>query len=283
MAPVKVVASIGVVRDLVENVAGPSLEVTTLLGPGTDPHLDTDPRRYISMLLFADRIFAIGLMLEPALVKAEDEDSSERIDVRTLAGGIDRTRLLVCPRTGAYDPHVWQDVALWAERIDSVAWHLARMLPVEAHLYQANAEDYRARLLRLDGYVREQVARVPPGRRVLVTAHDAFGYFGRAYGFRVRALQGVATRLLASAEDEVRALADFVVAERVPVLFTETSVGTGGLERVQRAVHARGREVRIAGPLYSDAMGARGTPHGTYEGMMRHNVDTIVGALAPDG
>jgi manganese/zinc/iron transport system substrate-binding protein len=275
----RVVASIGVVRDLLENVGGPSLHVDTLLGPGTDPHVDTDPSRYVSLLLHAERIFTISLGLEPSLARAEDEDRSERIHLRSLTGGISRDDLLACPRTGSIDPHVWQDAALWAGRTENVAWHLSRMLPVEAHRYQANAEQYRERLLRLDAYVREQVARIAPERRVLVTAHDAFGYFGRAYGFRVRGLQGIETSLLASTDHEVEALADWVVAEHVPVLFTETSVGTGGLERVQRAVRARGRDVRIAGPLYSDAMGKRGTPHGTYGGMMRHNVDTIVAAL----
>lgn len=179
------------------------------------------------------------------------------------------------------------DVPLWAQRVETVAWYLKNMRPPFADRryqveFQQNAERYRRRLLAVDAYVRGRVVRVPPERRVLVTAHHAFGYFGRAYGFETRALQGAATTWLASTDDEVQGLADFVIERRVPVLFTETSVGTGGLERVQSAVRARGREVRIAGPLYSDATGAAGTPQGTFVGMMRHNVDTIVRELGPD-
>lgn len=274
-----IVTSTAVVRDLVQNVAQPRDVITALMGPGTDPHLYPPLSRELPLLLHADLIFSVGLMLEPSLAKAEDEDRSERIDLKSVAGGIDRTALLSCPVTGRPDPHVWFDIPLWAERVNGVAWHLSRWFPVYAAEYAANAERYRARLLELDLWVRTQVARVPPERRVLVTAHDAFGYFGRAYGFRVRGLQGVHTTPLASTDEEVQALAEFVVRSRVPVVFTETSVGTGGLERVQRAARERGWDVRIAGPLYSDAMGKRDTPHGTYEGMMRHNVDTIVGAL----
>ncbi|HEX6910501.1 MAG TPA: zinc ABC transporter substrate-binding protein [Longimicrobium sp.] len=278
-----IVTSTAVVRDMVQNVAGPRDVITALMGPGTDPHLYPPLSRELPLLLHADLVFIVGLMLEPSLVKAEDEDRSERIDLKSVAGGIRGIELLGCPTTGRADPHVWFDIPLWAERVDSVAWHLSRRFPVHAAEYAASAERYRARLMELHAWVRAQVARVPPQRRVLVTAHDAFGYLGRAYGFRVRGLQGVHTTALASTEAEVQALAEFVVRDRVPVVFTETSVGTGGLERVQRAARERGWDVRVAGPLYSDAMGKRDTPHGTYEGMMRHNVDTIVGALLADG
>jgi manganese/zinc/iron transport system substrate-binding protein len=214
-----------------------------------------------------------------------DENWAERIIFRSVAGV--GSGDLQCPVTDAMDPHVWLDAARWGGSIDSVLWYLENMRPPfadprYAQEFRANAERYRARLRALDAYVRAQSARVPAERRVLVTAHHAFGYFGRAYGFEVHALQGAATTLRASTDDEVEALADFVAARRISVMFTETSVGTGGLERVQMAVRARGREVRIAGPLYSDAMGAAGTPQGSYEGMMRHNVDTIVRELADD-
>ncbi len=284
--PVTIVTSTGMIREMVQSVGGTHVRVMQMIGPGEDPHL-YDFGRYVSVLLHADHAFYNALMLEPGLAALQDENWAERINLTSIAGGIDRAVLLACPRTGDVDPHVWMDVSLWAQRVENVAWYLKSMRPPFADSryqaeFQQNAERYRARLLALDAYVRAQAARVPPDRRVLVTAHHAFGYFGRAYGFKVRALHGAATTLLAATDDEVEALADFVVARRVPAMFTETSVGTGGLERVQAAVRARGGEVRIAGPLYSDAMGAAGTPQGTFEGMMRHNVDTIVGELGPD-
>lgn len=279
--PVTLVATTGMIREMVEAVGGPHVRVTQMIGPGEDPHL-YDFGRYVSVLLHADLVFYNALMLEPGLVALLDENWAERIIVHSITSvaGAD----LRCPVTGAVDPHVWLDAARWAGSIDRVLWYLEKMRPPFADPrysveFRANAERYRARLLALDAYVRAQAARVPPERRVLVTAHHAFGYLGRAYGFHVRALQGAATTLLASTDAEVQALADFVVARRVSVMFTETSAGTGGLQRVQAAVRARGREVRIAGPLYSDALGKAGTPQGTFEGMMRHNADTIVAEL----
>ena len=281
--PVTLVATTGMIREMVEAVGGPHVRVMQMIGPGEDPHL-YDFGRHVSVLLHADLVFYNALMLEPGLVGLEDENWAERIIFRSIASVASAD--LRCPATGAMDPHVWMDAAVWTESIDRVLWYLEKMRPPFADPryaaeFRANAERYRVRLLALDAYLRAQAARVPPHRRVLVTAHHAFGYFGRAYGFEVRALQGAATTLRADTDGEVQALADFVVARRVPVMFTETSVGTGGLERVQAAVRARGGEVRIAGPLCSDAMGGAGTSQGTYEGMMRHNVDTIVGALAP--
>lgn len=284
--PPMIVTSTGMIREMVEAVGGQHVRVMQMIGPGEDPHL-YDFGRYASVLLHADLVFYNALMLEPGLVALQDENWAERIIIRSVARVASAD--LRCPVTGAMDPHVWLDAARWAGSIESVLWYLENMRPPFADPryaveFRANAERYRARLLALDAYVRAQAARVPPERRVLVTAHHAFGYFGRAYGFEVRALQGAATTLLASTDEEVQALADFVVARGVPVMFTETSAGTGGLERVQAAVRARGREVRIGGSLYSDSMGAAGTPQGTFEGMMRHNVDTIVhelGARSP--
>jgi manganese/zinc/iron transport system substrate-binding protein len=282
--PVTVVTSTGMIREMVEAVGGEHVRVRAMMGPGVDPHL-YNPSRDVTALLHADLVFYNALMLEPGLVELQDENWAERIIFRSVTSVAGAE--LRCPVTGNVDPHVWLDAALWAQSIDRVQWYLENMRPPFADPryaveFRANAERYRARLLAVDAFVRAQAALVPRDRRVLVTAHHAFGYFGRAYGFEVRALQGAATTSLASADDEVEALAQYVIERRVPAMFTETSVGTGGLERVQAAVRARGGEVRIAGPLYSDAMGEPGTPRGTYEGMMRHNVDTIVAALGPD-
>jgi manganese/zinc/iron transport system substrate-binding protein len=179
---------------------------------------------------------------------------------------------------GAYDPHVWFDVRLWSLTVGVVERTLAQADPAHARDYAANAERYRARLAELDGYVRAQAARVPPERRVLITAHDAFNYFGRAYGFQVRGLQGISTAAEAGTAD-VQALAQFIATRRIPAIFVESSIPRRTIEAVQEAVAARGYEVRIGGSLFSDAMGNPGTEEGTYIGMVRHNIDTIVGAL----
>ena len=184
---------------------------------------------------------------------------------------------------GNPDPHVWMDVALWRRVSTSVADALSALDPTHAETYIANAEAYQRRLTALDDWVREQVERVPESQRVLVTAHDAFNYFGQAYGFEVRGLQGISTATEAGTAD-VRDLAAFVAERRIPALFVESSVSQRSIQAVLQAVQARGGTVRIGGSLFSDALGDAGTPEGTYEGMIRHNVSTIVEGLtsAPD-
>lgn len=202
-----------------------------------------------------------------------------RTRVRAVSEVIPADQRLSPPEfQGAYDPHVWFDVRLWAMTIDVVARTLSEADPAHARDFAANAERYRAELAELDRYVREQAARVPAERRVLITAHDAFNYFGRAYGFQVRGLQGISTASEAGTAD-VQALAQFIAARRIPAIFVESSIPRRTIEAVREAVAARGYDVRIGGSLFSDAMGNPGTDEGTYMGMVRHNIDTIVGAL----
>jgi manganese/zinc/iron transport system substrate-binding protein len=162
--------------------------------------------------------------------------------------------------------------------VDEIRDALIERDPGSAALYRRNASDYRAELEELDAYVRAQTRRVPPERRVLITAHDAFEYFGRAYGFDVRGLQGISTASEAGAGD-VQALARFIAERRIPAIFVESSVSSRTIHAVREAVRARGFDVRVGGELFSDAMGDPGTPEGTYVGMVRHNVDTIVAGL----
>jgi manganese/zinc/iron transport system substrate-binding protein len=162
-----------------------------------------------------------------------------------------------------------------------VAEALATHDPEHAAEYEGRAAAYLSELEELDGYVREQAARVPAERRVLITAHDAFNYFGRAYGFEVRGLQGISTAAEAGTAD-VQALAEFIARRRIPAIFIESSVPPRAVEAVQAAVRSRGFRVEIGGELYSDALGRAGSEAGTYTGMVRHNIDTIVGALLRD-
>jgi manganese/zinc/iron transport system substrate-binding protein len=192
---------------------------------------------------------------------------------------IDPSRLRRPPEfQGQADPHVWFDVTLWQEAVRTVQATLAEQDPAGATVYQANAERYLAELDTLDAYVKERVASLPEASRVLITAHDAFGYFGERYGMQVRGLQGTSTATEAGAAD-VQALAQFIADQRIKAIFVESSVPHKTIEAVQAAVRARGWEVAIGGQLFSDALGDAGTPEGSYIGMVRHNVDTIVDAL----
>jgi manganese/zinc/iron transport system substrate-binding protein len=276
--PVRAVATTGMVADVVKNVGGEFVEVIGLMGPGVDPHLYKASEGTVIKLAEADVIFYSGLHLEAQMAKVFDRMQG-RIKTVAVTDGIDRSSLLSPPEfEGNYDPHVWFDVSLWMETVGPVRDALVEMDPAHAGAYRSNAEAYLSRLAELDEYVRSQASRVPAQQRVLITAHDAFNYFGRAYGFDVRGLQGISTATEASTAD-VQSLVSFIVERRIPALFVESSVPQRTIEAVQAAVRARGFEVKIGGQLFSDAMGDPGTPEGTYIGMVRYNIDTIVGAL----
>ncbi len=279
---VRIVATTSMVADLALNVAGErAADVTGLMGAGIDPHVYKASEGDVQRLAEADVILYNGLHLE-----AKMSDVLERVErgavTAAVADGIERGRLIRPPEfAGAYDPHVWFDIRLWMEAAKEVRDTLAGLDPGHADVYRANARRYLAELAALDQEVRRLVATLPPERRVLVTAHDAFNYFGRAYGFEVRGLQGISTAAEAGAAD-VQGLADFIAERRIPALFAESSVPQQTIKAVQEAVRSRGFEVEIGGGLFSDAMGDPGSPEGTYPGMIRHNVRTIVGALRGD-
>jgi manganese/zinc/iron transport system substrate-binding protein len=276
--PIRAVATTGMITDIVQNVGGERVTVTGLMGPGVDPHLYKASEGDVIRLASADIIFYNGLHLEAKMAEVF-EKMGGRITTVAVSRAIDPSRLLTPPEfEGAHDPHIWFDVTFWMSATETVRDALIELDPGSASLYRANAQAYLAQLEELDAYVRQQAARVPPEQRVLITAHDAFNYFGRAYGFDVRGLQGISTAAEAGAGD-VQALAEFIATRRIPAIFIESSVPVRNIEAVQAAVRARGFQVVIGGELFSDAMGDWGTVEGTYIGMVRHNIDTIVGAL----
>ena len=276
---IRVVATIGMITDVVQNVGGERVEAVGLMGPGIDPHLYKASEGDVARLQEADIIFYNGLHLEAQMGSVLERMAGGRIRTVAVTDPIDRDLLLAPPEfQGNYDPHVWFDVTLWMNTVTQVRDTLAEADPGSAALYEANAERYLGELAELHAYVQEQAERVPADKRVLITAHDAFNYFGRAYGFEVRGLQGISTESQASTSD-VQGLADFITERQIPAVFVESSVPQRTIEAVQAAVRDRGFDVQIGGSLYSDAMGNPGTPEGTYVGMVRHNVDTIVGAL----
>jgi len=276
--PIRVVTTVGMINDIVQNVGGERVEVTSLMGPGVDPHLYKASEGDVTRMAEADVIFYNGLHLEAKMGEVF-EKMEGRIKTVAVTQGIDQTELLAPPEfEGAFDPHVWFDVTLWMKAAEQVRDTLIEMDPDYVELYQANAESYLAELSELHDYVKAQAEKVPGEQRVLITAHDAFNYFGRAYDFEVRGLQGISTATEAGTAD-VQSLAEFIAENKIPAIFVESSVPPRTIEAVQAAVRSRGFEVEIGGELFSDAMGDPGTSEGTYTGMVRHNIDTIVSSL----
>jgi manganese/zinc/iron transport system substrate-binding protein len=276
-----VVTTIGQIADAAAIVGGEHVRIDSLMGPGTDPHLYTASAGDVDKLRDADVVFYNGLFLEAQL---EDilEQMSERQTVVAVSAGIDRDELLPSSTyADEYDPHIWFDVTLWMQAVEQIRDTLMAEDPAHAADYEANAAAYLAELEELHAYVLSQASRVPEEQRALVTAHDAFNYFGRAYGFEVLGLQGISTAAEAGTAD-VHNLAEFITTRRIPAIFVESSVPVRNVEAVQAAVRARGFDVQIGGRLFSDAMGDAGTPEGTYVGMVRHNIDTIVAALSEE-
>jgi manganese/zinc/iron transport system substrate-binding protein len=276
---IRVVATIGMIAEMVKQVGGERVEVEGLMGPGIDPHLYKASEGDVIRMASADLVVYNGLHLEGKM-SGVFERMGNRIRTVAVTDGIDREKLLRPPEfEGAYDPHVWFDVTLWMDAVKTLEKALSGMDPAHGDSYRANGTRYLERLEMLDRYVRREALIVSPRKRVLITAHDAFNYFGRAYGFQVRGLQGISTVAEAGAAD-IQALARLIVENEIPAVFVESSVPPRYIEALQEAVEARGFRVKIGGSLFSDAMGDPGTPEGTYVGMVRHNIDIIVSALA---
>ena len=274
----RAVTTIAQIGDAVRVVGGEHVEVIALMGAGVDPHLYKASEGDVIDLIDADIIFYNGLHLEGKMGEVLERIAEDR-PVVAVSDAIPRERLRQPPEfAGNYDPHVWFDAGLWRYAVEAVRDGLIAYDPIHAAAYQSNAAAYLMELEALDIATREQIATIPADRRVLVTAHDAFGYFGAAYGIEVVGLQGISTETESGIGD-VRRVAALIAARGVKAMFVETSVSPRTVEAVQAAVRDRGGEVRIGGQIYSDAMGDEGTLEGTYVGMFEANVGTIVGAL----
>jgi manganese/zinc/iron transport system substrate-binding protein len=277
--PLRVVTTTGLIGDLARQIGGADVRVRALMGPGVDPHVYKASEGDVLRMAEADLVLYHGLHLEGRMADLFERMNSLGWRTAAVTAPIPPDTLLHDPAIpGAHDPHVWFDVALWQQCARAVEDAFARLDPVHAAAYQARSAAYRARLDTLDAWVRAEVARIPPARRVLITAHDAFGYFGAAYGVRVVGLQGLSTATEAGTAD-VQRLAELLVTTGVPAVFVESSVSPRTIEAVVAAVRARGGTVRIGGSLYSDALGAPGSGADTYEGMVRANVRALVDAL----
>jgi manganese/zinc/iron transport system substrate-binding protein len=276
-AKINVVTTIGMIADIVKNVGGEHVEVTQLMGAGVDPHLYTATEGDVNTLLDAQIIFYGGLDLEARMEDIFEQMGESRPTI-PVGEAVPAAQRLTKPDTDLTDPHIWMDASLWMLASERVRDELVKLDPANQADYQANAQAYLEKLAVLDEYAREQIASIPEQQRVLVTAHDAFQYFGRAYGIEVFAPQGISTATEAGVED-IRRVVDLVVEREIPAIFVESSVSPDLVEAIQAGAEAQDHEVVIGGQLFSDAMGEAGTPEGTYDGMIRHNVDTIVKAL----
>lgn len=275
----RVVATTGQIEDVVAAVAGERVLLHALMGPGTDPHLYVLTEGDLVRLERADVIFFNGLHLEARLADILTElgrDGRRSVAVtRDMPSGA----LIATPEyQGGHDPHVWFDLELWSQAVATITAELVAADPAAADAYEANAAEYLRRLAELGRWAGSRLGQVPPDRRILVTAHDAFGYFGRAWGFQVFGLQGISTATEAGAGD-VQRLASFLTEEKVPAIFIETSVPDQTMRAVLEAARAQGHQVRIGGELYSDALGPRDSEAGTFEGMYRANVTAIADGL----
>ena len=278
--PIRIVTTIGMIADLAKNIGGEMVEVTSLMGTGVDPHLYKASAGDVTLISEADLILYNGLHLEAGMSGVLERLSDQKPNqVLAVTKNIDRSKLTAPPEfAGAYDPHVWFDVTLWKDVAETIHNALVLLMPsAEAH-FQSLAKKYILQLEALHIYVQEKATQIEPSKRVLVTAHDAFGYFGQAYEFEVRGLQGISTATEAGTAD-VRILAQFIADRKIPTIFVESSVPRQSIEAVQAAVRARGFEVQIGGELFSDAMGNPNTKEGTYIGMVQHNIDTISDGL----
>lgn len=277
-APLKAVATIGQITNMVEEIGGDRVKVEGLMGPGVDPHLYRASESDVMRLSGADIIFYNGLHLEAKMGEVFERMSRSKTIV-VVTADVPHAELLADPvYPDAHDPHVWFDVTIWKKAAEKIRDALIARDPQAKQTYEANASRYLAQLEEIHQYILKKAAELPEDQRVLVTAHDAFRYFGKRYGFEVVGLQGISTETEAGTKDVMK-IANFIVDRKIKAVFIESSVPERNIKAVQQAVKARGWAVKIGGELFSDAMGHAGTREGTYIGMVEHNINTIVDAL----
>ena len=277
--PFTIVTTCGMVTDIVEQVVGEKGKVIGLMGEGVDPHLYKPTRNDVKRLVDADVIIYSGLLLEGRMADMFEKIAQQGKPVYAVTKGLDEAYLVAPPEFGGHhDPHVWMDVSAWSKCVGFAADALGKYDPANADFYRSNAEKYRAELQKLDDYSRKTIDTIPPAQRALITAHDAFGYFSRAYNIPVRSVQGISTESEAGVDD-INQLVNFIVTRKVSAIFVETSVSEKNIGAIIEGAGKRGWPVKIGGKLFSDAMGPAGTYEGTYIGMIDHNVTVITRAL----
>jgi len=274
-----IVTTTTMITDLVKNIGGDKINLQGLMGSGVDPHLYKASEGDVSKLANADLIFYGGLHLEGKLVDVFEKMGRQNIKTIAISDALDQNTLISSDNfAGNYDPHIWFNVDYWIEITQYVAEQLSAANPENKDFFETNAKTYVEKLLVLKEKLHVTIETLPQDKRILVTAHDAFNYFGKAFGFEVVGLQGLSTATEAGVQD-VQKLASFIIDKKVKAIFVESSVPKRTIEALQAAVISTGHDVAIGGTLYSDALGNAGTVEGTYIGMFEFNVNTIVNAL----
>ncbi len=279
-APLMVVATTPQIAEAVEKITGSQAKLHTLVAPGIDPHTYKATPSDVAALKQADLILYSGLHLEAQMEKIFEAQKKKK-SVIAVSQDIAKERLLPDPELkGHFDPHFWHDVTLWKQAVTTIKEALVKADKTNASHYAANADSYLKTLDRLHVDVENSLVHVPTSARVLVTIHDAFSYFAKQYGFKVENIQGVNTESAASIAD-VKRVTDFLVAHKIPALFLEMATPSRNADAIIEGAKVKGWRVALAGALYADGPGEKGSPAGTYEGMMRTNVKTISTALIP--
>ena len=275
-----IVCTVGMVTDIVRQVAGDKQNVEGIIGTGVDPHLYSPMREDVVSLQNAPLVFYSGLHLEGKMTDLFDKlNKEEQKAIYAVTSSIPKEKLLAPPEfESQYDPHVWMDIILWMQAVNFVRETLIRFDPKHETIYKKNSERYLRKLEELDVYARKSLNSIPVSKRVMITAHDAFNYFGRVYDFEVIGIQGISTDSEAGLK-RVNDLVKFLVIRQIPVVFVESSVSDKNVRALIEGAEAKGHTVKIGGSLFSDAMGEPGTYEGTYIGMIDHNVTTITRAL----
>jgi manganese/zinc/iron transport system substrate-binding protein len=281
-APLRVLATTAMIGDLARRIGGGRIALTVLMGEGVDPHLYKPTRQDVARLLQADLVLYSGLLLEGQMTDAFERVARSGKPVVAVAEALPAGALLVPEgANGQPDPHAWMDPRAWSQAANIIAARLAEADPAGRAAFESNLAALQAELAALDGWAARAIASIPAERRVLVTAHDAFGYFSRRYGIEVMGIQGLSTESEAGLQ-QIERLVTLLVERRIPAVFVESSVSDRNIRALVEGARARGHGVVVGGALFSDAMGAPGTYEGTYVGMIDHNVTTIVRALGGD-
>jgi len=277
---IHIVTTIGQIAEPISVIGGDRVDVQSLMGPGVDPHLYNATQGDIQKLQGSDVVFYSGLHLEGNMTEIFEQIGKNK-PVLAIADAIPKDQLLE-DEAKAIDPHVWFDIDLWKLALDSAVEELKAFSPEDAEYFEQNKQDYFTKLDELKAEAKDKISQIPEAQRVIVTAHDAFGYFGRMHGMEVVGLQGLST------EDEIglsdiNGTIDTLLEHNIPAVFIESSINPASINAVIEGAAKKGLNVKLGGELFSDAMGEEGTTEGTYIGMYRHNVETIYHALTGSG
>ncbi|QJQ94303.1 MULTISPECIES: metal ABC transporter solute-binding protein, Zn/Mn family [Halomonadaceae] len=276
--PLNAVTTIGMIGDVIEKVGGECVAVEAIMGPGVDPHLYQASAGDVNTFQRADVIFYSGYALEGQLGDVLERFGETKPTLAVSPAAIATADLITVQDLYGIDPHVWMDVSLWAQIVPVIAETLGEQRPECAERMVENAEHYAVQLQALHEWVGESIATIPDAQRILVTAHDAFGYYGRAYDIEVAGIQGISTETETGIAD-IREMAAIVAEREVPAVFVESTINPRTVQAVIDAAAERGQQTEIGGELFSDAMGEAGTAEGTYIGMIHANTRHIVEAL----